>query len=268
MSSSAIIAIVVFVVIILIAIGVFALAGRIQSERAVGELGRETVKRDRAARRAEARVQARDGGALVPAAGGDVEAWTPPDERELGVNRRQFLNRGILTLFGVALLGFGGSVLSFLWPGKQAGFGSKINLGSLLDIKIAIAKGGGTVYFAEAKGYVSPYPSSALAKAKQVYKPLELTGLEQGVVALYQKCPHLGCKVPFCETSKWFECPCHGSKYTQVGEKQAGPAPRGMDHFAMSISGGQLVVDTGDVILGPPIGTNTTGQAPEGPHCS
>lgn len=267
MSTSAIVAIVVFVVIVLVAIAVFALAGRLQTQRAVGRLSRETRNRDRAARRTEARAAADASGSLVPAAGSDIEAWTPPDERELGVNRRQFLNRGILTLFGITLLGFGGGVLSFLWPAKQAGFGSKISLGSLEDVKAAITKGGGTAYFAEAKGYVSPYPAAALGKAKAIYQPDELTGMEQGVVALYQKCVHLGCKVPFCATSKWFECPCHGSQYSQVGEKKGGPAPRGLDHFAMEVSGGSLTVDTGTIVLGPPIGTDTTGQEAEGPHC-
>ena len=44
-----------------------------------------------------------------------------------------------------------------------------------------------------------------------------------------QKCPHLGCRVPECATSQWFECQCHGSQYNRAGEKKAGPAPRGMD---------------------------------------
>jgi cytochrome b6-f complex iron-sulfur subunit len=35
----------------------------------------------------------------------------------------------------------------------------------------------------------------------------------------------------------------------------------------MTVSGGVLTVDTGAVIQGPPIGTNTTGQEAEGPHC-
>ena len=62
-----------------------------------------------------------------------------------------------------------------------------------------------------------------------------LQGMEQGYVALYQKCPHLGCRVPWCQTSQWFECPCHGSKYNRVGEKRGGPAPRGMDRFALEV---------------------------------
>ena len=43
---------------------------------------------------------------------------------------------------------------------------------------------------------------------------------------------------------------------------------RGMDRFAMEVtSDGFLIVNTGAVIPGPPIGTNTTGQEAEGPHC-
>jgi len=78
---------------------------------------------------------------------------------------------------------------------------------------------------------------------------------------------HLGCRVPWCKTSQWFECPCHGSQYNRVGEKKGGPAPRGLDRFALSVDGGIVNVDTKQVISGPPIGTNTTGQETEGPHC-
>jgi cytochrome b6-f complex iron-sulfur subunit len=40
-----------------------------------------------------------------------------------------------------------------------------------------------------------------------------------------------------------------------------------MDRFAMSVQEEILTVDTGQVIQGPAIGTNTTGQEAEGPHC-
>jgi cytochrome b6-f complex iron-sulfur subunit len=92
--------------------------------------------------------------------------------------------------------------------------------------------------------------------------------MEQGYVALYQKCVHLGCRVPWCQTSQWFECPCHGSKYNRVGEKRGGPAPRGLDRWPLSLSGSSIVVDTaGTAIQGPPIGTDTTGQGQEGAPC-
>ena len=40
-----------------------------------------------------------------------------------------------------------------------------------------------------------------------------------------------------------------------------------MDNFATEVTGGVLTVNTGQVIQGPPIGTNTTGQEAEGPNC-
>ena len=92
--------------------------------------------------------------------------------------------------------------------------------------------------------------------------------MEAGLVALYQRCVHLGCRVPWCKSSQWFECPCHGSKYNRVGEKKGGPAPRGLDRFPIDVGGGTVAIDTGGRILGPPIGTNTTGQEAEGPHCA
>ena len=41
-----------------------------------------------------------------------------------------------------------------------------------------------------------------------------------------------------------------------------------MDRFPMSVNtASELLVDTGTIILGPPVGTNTTGQEAEGAHC-
>jgi len=69
------------------------------------------------------------------------------------------------------------------------------------------------------------------------------------------------------QASQWFECPCHGSKYNRAGEYKLGPAPRGLDRFPMTLSGTTLTIDTGNLFVGPPRGTNSTGQDPEGPFC-
>ncbi|MFN2609048.1 MAG: ubiquinol-cytochrome c reductase iron-sulfur subunit [Acidimicrobiales bacterium] len=192
----------------------------------------------------------------------------PPDEETLGVTRRQVLNRGIITAFGLTLAAFGGASVAFLWPSLSGGFGSKIRAGKLDDILKQIDDKKEPFYLASGRFYINPYPKEAVVKAKsvQAYSAV-LEGYNDGVVALYQKCVHLGCRVPWCKTSQWFECPCHGSQYNRVGEKKGGPAPRGLDRFAVSVEGGQVTVDTKQVIQGPPIGTNTTGQEAEGPHC-
>ena len=192
----------------------------------------------------------------------------PLDEEALGVTRRQVLNRGIIGTFTLTLTGFGAACVAMLWPSLSGGFGSKIRVGKFDEIMEEIADKKEPFYLGAGRVYVSPFPQDAVDKAKgvQAYAAV-LEGYEQGVVALYQKCPHLGCRVPWCTTSQWFECPCHGSQYNRVGEKKGGPAPRGMDRFAATVEGGVVVVDTSTVIPGPPIGTNTTGQESEGPHC-
>jgi cytochrome b6-f complex iron-sulfur subunit len=192
----------------------------------------------------------------------------PPDEETLGVTRRQVLNRGIVTAFALGLSGFGMAMLAMLWPSLSGGFGSKIRAGKLEDILKEIDDKKEPFYLAAGRFYINPFPSGDVEKAKQIqaYSSV-MEGYEKGVVALYQKCVHLGCRVPWCKPSQWFECPCHGSQYNRVGEKKGGPAPRGLDRFPVTVEGGVVIVDTKTIVQGPPIGTNTTGQEAEGPHC-
>jgi cytochrome b6-f complex iron-sulfur subunit len=280
MSPTTIIAIAVPVLVVLAGVLLFAAARRRDTGSAEGVLSSETARRDRGpvelseeGRPAHGReveraavLARRESAAPVKVAEPPV-AWVPPDEETLGVTRRQFFNRSIVVAFILGLSGFGASMLAFLWPSGTGGFGSKITVGSIKDIEATIDEGGGFAYYPEGKMWITKFPPEALGKAAAVYSPPELTGMEAGLIALYQKCPHLGCRVPSCATSGWFECGCHGSQYNRVGEKKGGPAPRGMDRFAMEVSGDQFTVDTGTVIQGPPIGTNTTGQEAEGPHC-
>ena len=54
--------------------------------------------------------------------------------------------------------------------------------------------------------------------------------------------------------------PCHGSQYNQVGEKNGGPAPRGMDRFPTPRRPAATSPSTTHVVPGPAIGTNTTAR--------
>ena len=270
--------------IITIAIAVLAVLGlggvltasRRADLKEVGSLSRETRKRDRNAakvarnstRDAESQgVVSRNAVAVMPPP--EIETWVAPDAEALGESRRAFLNRATVTLMSASLGGFAAALIAFLWKGAEGGFGSKINAGKIDDVIGQIRSGGGFLYLPEARSWVTEYPKEAISKAEVIYgkQGAVFTGMNAGVVALYQKCPHLGCRVPECSSSQWFECPCHGSQYNRVGEKKGGPAPRGMDRFGVSVDNGMLVIDTGTVFGGPPIGTNTTGQEAEGPNC-
>ncbi|MFA5566049.1 MAG: Rieske 2Fe-2S domain-containing protein [Acidimicrobiia bacterium] len=277
MSPIVIIAIVVLVV--LAGVGLIAAGSRRDSGLATGQLSSTTRKRDKQGSRRSTTSEEQLGGrkyerqALAPSTEVEVVApaaptpWVAPEVEQVGVSRRQFLNRSIIGFMGLGLGGFGTAVVAFLWPSGTGGFGSAINLGPVDEVKQAVVAGNGFFYVPEGRMWVTAYPEAALEKARAAYSAPELAGMEAGLIALWQTCPHLGCRVPECATSQWFECPCHGSTYNRVGEKKGGPAPRGMDRFAMSVDGGNFVVDTGAIIAGPPIGTNTTGQEAEGPHC-
>ena len=283
MSSGTIIAIAIPVLVALGAVVGFTSLRR-RDAQGLGHLSRETRKRDVGvvagapvsdeAKELERSVAlARVGGEIAVPEPVQPEVWSPPDPEEVGVTRRQFLNRASITLMTMGLSAFGAANIAFLWPRPTGGFGSKVKIGTIDSVNDVIASSSPATnfsYFSEAQTYLQPFPMDDATQqaAEAVYSGTVLEGIKMRYIALWQKCPHLGCKVPSCATSQWFECPCHGSQYNRVGEKKAGPAPRGMDRFPVIIDGDKVIIDTGSPSLGPPIGTDTTGQGLEGPHCA
>lgn len=139
------------------------------------------------------------------------------------VTRRSFLRTFMWGTLGVLLLQFVGVFLRLFYPKKIAGFGSVIRAGSLDDFPV-----GTVTRVREGRFYIARLSENEL-------------------IALYWKCPHLGCTVPYNEGQKLFVCPCHGSVYEMTGQNIAGPAPRPMDYMPVEIRGRDVYVDTGDV---------------------
>jgi cytochrome b6-f complex iron-sulfur subunit len=187
------------------------------------------------------------------------------------ISRRGFMRR--MLGVGVGLLGleFLGGSLYFLWPNITEGLGGNITLGTadeLTALNPQWAEGLPYIYNAANLFFINvPAAKARVETEGSVGSPVndpgtdvdeELALPDRSVLALWRKCPHLGCQVPqLCEVSYWFECLCHGSKYSILGEKRDGPAPRGMDRFPVSVADGAYVVNTGEVISGPPPGTVT-----------
>ena len=142
------------------------------------------------------------------------------------LSRRDFLNIvwGAAGIIAVTELGLTG--LRFLSPRTVEGqFGGLFNLGS-----------------------PDQYPPGSVTpvEAGRFY----LVRLEDGgLLAIYRRCTHLGCAVPYDQATGQFVCPCHGSAFTADGEVLNAPAPRPLDLFTLSINDdGEVLVDTGKAI--------------------
>ncbi len=204
----------------------------------------------------------------VPAGAPGAAPAGPSPRTKTVLSRRDFFRGGLLASLGVFAAQFGGATLAFLWPNLTGGFGSVITLTDTpASIMGQIQGSRQPFYFGAGRFYLINYTGDG-DKAGGIYDGLTADVPGSGrLMALYQKCAHLGCRVPFCEQSQWFECPCHGSKYNYAGEYELGPAPNGLQRFVVKVTGGQLTVDTGNPTAGPPRGTDTIRQAPEGPFC-
>jgi cytochrome b6-f complex iron-sulfur subunit len=267
------------------AFGIIAVAMRRKdSDGAVtqAELDRKAVKADRARRAAMQQVadgaQGGEGSVATitrveaPAEYVDDEPRVEISENEYGVTRRKFFNRAIGAVFGLFMIQFAIASLAFIWPKLKGGFGTPVKAGSFESLKADVLQGG-TVFpkfVASAQSWVVPFALSELEGSSFEETPFVVAGGEAdgiGLMALWQRCVHLGCRVPSCESSQGFECPCHGSKYNRHGEYEAGPAPRNLDRFAVSVdAAGQLVIDTGTVVQ-TARAKNKTAAYPQGPFC-
>ncbi len=185
-----------------------------------------------------------------------------------GLSRRQLLRRSLGAAVGLWAVETGAGMIGFLWPNLSTGFGGPVTLGDMSAVAARPAvpgtslRGGAPAYVSEARAYIQLVdPTLGFRDGIDT----DGSGATTNVRALYQRCPHLGCRPNFCPSNYWFECPCHQSRYDRLGTKIAelGPAPRGMDRFAISVVGGILTVDTSKLTLGPlPIALGQPGIIP------
>jgi cytochrome b6-f complex iron-sulfur subunit len=184
----------------------------------------------------------------APRATGRIERARQTEARKLA--RRSFLRvsafAGLSLFLGSQIAGF----LAFFNLRKPTGFG-----GSVTVTKARIpTKGSDPVRISEGKFWLSNL-NGPQGDVLQV-------GGTGGLMALYWKCPHLGCSVPwnpsfngatvnFPGVLGWFRCPCHGSTYSRAGVRVFGPAPRPMDTMEVTTNGdGSINVNTGKITRG------------------
>ncbi len=187
-----------------------------------------------------------------PSAAFGIVAAAPPG----GVlSRRAFMRRVLGVGVGLLSLEFVAGTASFLWPNIRQGLGAEFKVGRLEDILAAQPSfaEGRPYAFNPARIFLVNVPA-AMAWATGQSKPVPSPTQDQ-LIALWRKCPHLGCLVPQpCESIARYQCRCHQSTYNILGEKMAtGPAERGLDRFAVRIEpDGMVMVNTAELMRGAP----------------
>ena len=138
------------------------------------------------------------------------------------ISRRRFL-AGAWGVALVALFGQAGSALfGFMQPRvEEGGFGSEV-----------------------VAGQVNEFPPGTISHVRKGRFYIS-TQEDGGMLAMWHRCTHLGCTVPWREDEGQFHCPCHNSIFTTTGEVVSGPAPRPLDLFPVKVVDSTVIVDTG-----------------------
>jgi cytochrome b6-f complex iron-sulfur subunit len=125
------------------------------------------------------------------------------------VSRRQFLNIAWLASLGFFIVDVAGVTFLFAMPRfKEGEFGGIFTIGTVADL-----------------------PNAGAAPLNYPKVKLWISNTENGLMALYKVCTHLGCLYNWSDQDGKFECPCHGSQYQSNGTYIQGPAPRSLDRF-------------------------------------
>lgn len=136
-------------------------------------------------------------------------------------SRRSFTRNAALGAVGIVTAQIAGGFVWLLWPHKTGAFGTEISVAAENVPEV----GGAPFKWTPGKFY--------------------LVHTDDGIEALYWKCVHLGCTVPWISGDELFICPCHGSVYEYNGSRISGPAPRALDAMPVTVDDeGNVAVDT------------------------
>ncbi len=147
-------------------------------------------------------------------------------DTRIKITRRSFLRvigwGSLLFTFGIAI----GSSLRFLYPRVLFEKPSTFNIGLPDEFKI--------------DGSSSHRVYENWKEEHSVWVVKERTR----IYAIHAKCTHLGCTPNWFAEEGVFKCPCHGSQFHGNGVNFAGPAPKPLDRFKLSIGkDGMIIVD-------------------------
>jgi len=139
------------------------------------------------------------------------------EHEKADLTRRNFISFTAWTAVGVGVLGFAGEAFRSFWPNVAYGPPAQFTIGK---------------------------PDALPDGAKQTIADQKVTIVRHGdkIGAISMVCQHLGCTVASSPTG--YDCPCHGSKYDDMGNVTHGPALIALYWFDVALTpSGDLQVD-------------------------
>ena len=133
-----------------------------------------------------------------------------------------------------------------------------LGLGVLSTLAV-LEIGGASVLFLRARSMEGKYGGRMTAGVVEDFPPGSVTEFEDGnfflvrasdggFLAIYRRCPHLGCTVKWVEDKERFYCPCHASSFDKHGDFIDQPVPRALDAFIIEIEDDLVRIDTSQLI--------------------
>lgn len=155
----------------------------------------------------------------------DDEGLKSTSETTEQISRRRFITMGLGALTALAALEAGAVSLAFLRARSLEGeFGESVVAGD-----VSAFEPGTVTEFARDRFFLVRAPDG-------------------GFLALYRRCPHLGCNVNWDEEAHQFNCPCHASSFDLYGDFCSAPVLRPLDIFDVQVAEQRVVVDTSRVL--------------------
>src|SRR5574341_2155488 len=139
------------------------------------------------------------------------------------ISRREFLYYVWSASMALVVTGSGGAVLWFATPQFREG------------------EFGGEFVFSPEE-----IPGTEAAPEDHAQGRFWLINTDDGLLAIYKVCTHLGCLYKWVPSNTRFECPCHGSKFSREGVYIEGPAPRNLDRMVVRVldANGDVLAET------------------------
>lgn len=152
--------------------------------------------------------------------GSSHDSGTTPSKTMSGSTRREFLGTLAAVWAGISALPIIGIVFQFLTPLPEAPASrERVLVGTTTDLE----PGGNKVIRFNKEPVILMHTPSGQFRAFSA------------------RCTHLGCVVQFQnEGGPHFGCNCHGSQFDLNGKNIAGPAPRPLPPFRVSVEGSSI----------------------------